>query len=81
MASPHTAGAVALLWSCNPNLVGQVDTTFQLLQNYADPAPAGSCGAPADGQGNYTFGYGYLDVLSAGFIGCRQRTFLPIIAK
>jgi subtilisin family serine protease len=28
MASPHTAGAVALLWSCNSSLVGQVDLTF-----------------------------------------------------
>ena len=70
MASPHTAGAVALLWSCNPSLKGQVDATFQLLQNYADNAPGGSCGAPADGQGNYTYGYGYLNVLAAGAVTC-----------
>ena len=36
MASPHTAGAVALLWSCNPGLVGQIDQTFQVLQNNAN---------------------------------------------
>jgi subtilisin family serine protease len=70
MASPHTAGAVALLWSCNPSLVGQIDTTFQLLQNNTDPAPVGNCGAPLDGQGNFTYGYGYLDVLQAGFMTC-----------
>ena len=70
MASPHNAGAVALLWSCNPALVGQIDVTFQLLQNNTDTAPAGSCGAPPDGQGNYTFGYGYLNVLKAGQAGC-----------
>jgi hypothetical protein len=70
MASPHTAGAVALLWSCNPSLIGQVDSTFQLLQNNADAAPPGSCGAPPDGQGNYTYGYGFLDVLSAGYVTC-----------
>ena len=70
MASPHTAGAVALLWSCNPSLKGQVDSTFQLLQNNADPAPAGNCGAPPDGQGNYTYGYGYLNVLTAGVTTC-----------
>lgn len=71
MASPHTAGAVALLWSCNPTLKGQVDATFQLLQTNADtpPTPA-TCGAPADGQGNFTYGYGYLDVLSAGVVSC-----------
>jgi subtilisin family serine protease len=70
MASPHSAGAVALLWSCNPALVGQVDLTFQILQDNADAAPAGTCGAPPDGEGNYTFGYGYLDVLAAGLSSC-----------
>jgi hypothetical protein len=70
MASPHSAGAVALLWSCNPDLVGQVDLTFQILQDNADAAPAGNCGAPADGEGNYTFGYGYLNVLAAGMSSC-----------
>ena len=69
-ASPHTAGAVALLWSCNPSLVGQVDATFQLLQNNAEAAPAGDCSAPPDRQGNYTYGYGYLDVLAAGNVAC-----------
>lgn len=70
MASPHTAGAVALLWSCNPALKGQIDATFKALQNNADATPAGTCGAPANGQGNYTYGYGYLDVLSAGSVTC-----------
>jgi uncharacterized repeat protein (TIGR01451 family) len=70
MASPHTAGAVALLWSCNPGLVGQIDTTFQILQNNADAAPGGNCGAPPDGEGNYTYGYGYLNVVNAGISVC-----------
>jgi subtilisin family serine protease len=70
MASPHSAGAVALLWSCNPSLIGQIDRTFQILQDTADAPPAGSCGAPADGEGNYTFGYGYLDILAAGEQWC-----------
>ena len=66
MASPHSAGAVALLWSCNANLIGKIDETFQALQAEADTPPAGNCGAPPDGQGNYTYGYGYLNVLAAG---------------
>jgi hypothetical protein len=66
MASPHTAGAVALLWSCNPSLVGNIDQTFQILQSMSDTPPTGSCSAPPDGQGNYTYGYGYLDILAAG---------------
>jgi subtilisin family serine protease len=72
MASPHTAGAVALLWSCNPSLVGQVDLTFQALQNSAGISPAGKCGAPPDGEGNYTFGYGYLDAYALGLANCGQ---------
>ena len=70
MASPHVAGAVALLWSCNPSLVGQIDTTFQLLQGNTDSAPAGNCGAPPDGEGNYTFGYGYLNIYQVGLNNC-----------
>ncbi len=64
MASPHTAGAVALIWQACPSLKGNIDGTFQLLQNNSDTPPAGNCGNPGDG-GNYTFGYGYLNVLAA----------------
>jgi hypothetical protein len=70
MASPHTAGAVALLWSCNPDMIGNIDGTFEALQSTAGTAPAGSCGAPVSGQGNYTYGYGYLDVLAVGAQYC-----------
>jgi uncharacterized repeat protein (TIGR01451 family) len=70
MASPHTAGAVALLWSCNPSLIGNIDQTFQILQDTAAEAPSGSCDAPPDEEGNYTFGYGYLDVYQAGLSWC-----------
>ncbi len=80
MAAPHVSGAVALLWSCNPGLVGQIDQTFQLLQNSAGIPPADSCGAPATG-GNYTYGYGYLDVFKAGQGVCIDwfKTYLPLI--
>ncbi len=70
MASPHTSGAVALLWSCAPSLVGQMDLTFEALQNSADVPPAGACGAPPDGEGNYTSGYGFLNVYQAGLQNC-----------
>jgi len=72
MASPHTAGAVALLWSCNPSLVGQVDLTFQALQNGADtPTPANpTCGVPPDNQGTYEDGYGYLNIYQTGLANC-----------
>ena len=82
MASPHSAGAVALLWSCNPALIGQIDTTFEALQDTATTPPAGNCGAPPDNEGNYTFGYGYLDVLAAGLLQCMNlgvRTTRPLM--
>ena len=74
MASPHSAGAVALLWSCNSSLIGNMEAIFEVLQDTADPAPAGTCGAPADGEGNYTYGYGYLNVLAAGQWVCSAGT-------
>ncbi len=70
MASPHSAGAVALLWSCNPSLIGQIDTTFQLLQNSARTPRLSTCGGPLDSESNYSFGYGYLDVWEAGLSTC-----------
>jgi hypothetical protein len=54
-----------------------VDQAFQVLQNNADPPPAGNCGAPPDGQGNYTFGYGYVDVLAA-VQACRPQGSLHL---
>ena len=71
MAAPHVAGAVALLWSCNSALIGDIGTTFELLQDTADlPIEAGNCGAPLDGEGNFTYGYGYLNAYQAGLMTC-----------
>jgi hypothetical protein len=79
-STPHSAGAVALLWSCDPSLRGEVDATFQLLQNNADAPPPDprSCGTPPNG-GNYTYGYGYLNVLAAGNQVCSVGTLAGII--
>lgn len=50
MAAPHVAGVVALMWSANPALVGDIARTRQLLSGTATPAaaPTGGddCGAP-----------------------------------
>jgi hypothetical protein len=69
-ASPHTAGAVALIWSANPGYIGQIEPTFTVLEQSADhDVPAGSCGKPicagANPYPNYEYGWGYLDALAA----------------
>jgi hypothetical protein len=67
MGSPHSAGAVALVWSACPDLIGQLNATFEILQDNADPPdpPAPGCGVPPDGEGTYEDGYGYLNALAA----------------
>jgi subtilisin family serine protease len=67
MASPHTAGAVALLLSAAPELVGQVDLTAWVLEQTATPllTDEGCGGDLPDTHPNNTFGYGLLNVLGA----------------
>jgi subtilisin family serine protease len=66
MASPHVAGAVALLWSAVPTLTSQITLTEQILIKSATPVPFNQCGeATAPITPNNTYGYGRLDVLAA----------------
>ncbi|MFG2048641.1 S8 family serine peptidase [Micromonospora sp. NPDC048935] len=59
MATPQVAGVVALMWSANPTLVGDVDRTRQILRDTATAAtptyrsdnPSDACGAPANVTG------------------------------
>lgn len=37
MASPHVTGVVALMWSANPALIGQIEATADLLRSTASP--------------------------------------------
>ncbi|MCC7362172.1 MAG: S8 family serine peptidase [Anaerolineales bacterium] len=63
MATPHVAGAVALLLSAVPALRGQVDQIAWLLNETAVPITSSACGS--SGSPNNTYGYGRLDVLAA----------------
>nr|WP_230393827.1 S8 family serine peptidase [Plantactinospora alkalitolerans] len=38
MATPHLAGVVALMWSANPGLVGDLESTSRILRDSATPA-------------------------------------------
>ncbi|GAA4695876.1 Serine protease, subtilisin family [Promicromonospora umidemergens] len=63
MAAPHVAGAVALLWSAAPELVGNVQATRAVLDGTARDVNDTSCGGTADD--NNVWGEGKLDVLAA----------------
>lgn len=69
MASPHVAGAVALLWNAKPALVGDVDATEAALTAGANPhvlTNNQTCGGTTGADiPNNLFGYGRLDVLKA----------------
>ncbi|MFI5832071.1 S8 family serine peptidase [Micromonospora sp. NPDC051300] len=63
MATPQVAGVVALMWSANPALVGDLDRTRRILTETATPvtAPAGAtCGGTRD-----LVGAGLLDAYAA----------------
>lgn len=57
--APHAAGAVALLWSAVPMLVGDLATTTKLLDDAAVDVDDLSCGGTADD--NSVVGEGVLD--------------------
>jgi subtilisin family serine protease len=65
MAGPHVVGVVALMWSANPKLVGNIDQTVKILDQSTRPyqGPLDACvakGVPNDGVG-----YGIVDAYNA----------------
>ena len=70
MAAAHAAGAVALLWSANPDLRNEVDRTEQMLNFSAFPI--------GDPIPNHQYGYGRLNVKKAAAGALLQRERLGI---
>ncbi|MGN9918102.1 S8 family serine peptidase [Micromonospora palomenae] len=68
MATPQVAGVVALMWSANPALVGDLERTRRILRETAQPAqPSYRSRAPQDacgGDANIT-GAGLVDAYAA----------------
>jgi hypothetical protein len=49
MATPHVAGLIALMWSAQPSLIGDLPGTYERLRSTAVPASGGfTCGGPRD---------------------------------
>jgi subtilisin family serine protease len=67
MAGPHVAGAVALLWSIHPELIGNIDATAELFRKTAEAkTTTQTCGGvPGTALPNNTYGYGVIDPLKA----------------
>src|SRR5262249_54358119 len=63
MATPHVAGAVALLWSAYPDLRGRVDLTENILDESAVRVETRARGARH--RQNNVYGFGRLDVKAA----------------
>ncbi|MCD4652802.1 S8 family serine peptidase, partial [bacterium] len=61
MAGPHTVGLVALIWSANPNLIGDLDTTRQLIQDTAVFSDVNECAGESRGIPNNVYGWGEID--------------------
>ncbi|MFC5825939.1 S8 family serine peptidase [Nonomuraea insulae] len=70
MATPHVSGAVALLWSAAPALVGDVAATRAVLGATAHDHADTTCGGTAGD--NNVYGEGMLDVYRA--VGASPRT-------
>ncbi len=76
MAGPHVVGAVALMWSANPKLIGNIDQTVKILEDTARPYTAapdsqGSC--PSGQQLSNEVGHGLLDAYAAVKEAIREK--------
>ncbi len=66
MAGPHTCGMVALIWSANHELIGDIASTRTLIQNTAVYTDVSTC---TESGGRYipnnVYGWGEIDCLAA----------------
>ena len=65
MATPHVAGALALLWSARPELRGKVELTENIMNESAVRVMALDCGGVSTSIPNAVYGFGRLDIKAA----------------
>ncbi len=65
-AAPHVTGVVALMWSANPNLIGNIELTQKILEETAKPYTGTMPDCVTDKKTpNNAVGYGILDAYAA----------------
>jgi len=77
MAGPHVAGALSLLWSAEPALIGNVDASERVITGTARPRTTsqGCGGDTSEDVPNNVYGWGIVDALAA----VRETAGLKII--
>ena len=76
MAGPHVVGAVALMWSANPKLIGNIDQTVKILEDTARPytgAPDSTGSCPGGQDLANEVGHGLLDAYAAVKEALREK--------
>lgn len=65
MAGPHAVGIVALLWSAQPGLIGDIDATREAIQRTAVVSIVNDCDPSTRGYPNNVYGWGEIDCYAA----------------
>lgn len=65
MAGPHIVGIVALMWSANPKLIGDIDRTEKILIETAQAYKGGQDACAGTELPNNAIGYGIVDAYAA----------------
>jgi len=68
MAGPHVTALIGLMWSASPALEGQVETTYEIIQNTAVPligVTGSNCGGDYTEGPNNDWGFGTIDAYAA----------------
>ena len=73
MAGPHVVGTVALMWSANPELVGNIAETRRILALTAAPYTGALASCGANTTPNDTVGYGVVDAYAAVQMALAER--------
>lgn len=74
MATPHVAGAIALLWSAEPGLRRQIELSEDLLNRSATPVATTDCSST--GIPNNVYGHGRLNIKAA--VDASRPTVQPL---